>query len=47
MDAILVDELPVIPIFYYVKKYLLSPKVKGFYPTLLDNHPYKYIYLED
>lgn len=47
MDAILVDELPVIPIYYYVKKYLLSPKVKGFYPTLLDNHPYKYIHLED
>jgi oligopeptide transport system substrate-binding protein len=47
MDAILVDELPIIPIYYYTKKYALSPKVKGYYPTLLDNHPYKYIYLED
>ncbi|MFM1851980.1 MAG: hypothetical protein RIS54_1664 [Verrucomicrobiota bacterium] len=47
MDAILVDELPVIPIHYYVKKYLLSPRVKGFHATLLDNHPYKYISLED
>ncbi|MCC6415272.1 MAG: peptide ABC transporter substrate-binding protein [Opitutaceae bacterium] len=47
MDAILVDELPVIPIYYYVKKFLLSPKVKGFHPTLLDNHPYKYISLEN
>ena len=47
MDAILVDELPVIPIYYYTKVAALSPKVKGYYPTLLDNHPYKYIYLED
>lgn len=46
MDAILVDECPVIPIYYYTSVYALSPKVKGFYPTLLDNHPYKYIYLE-
>jgi oligopeptide transport system substrate-binding protein len=47
MDAILVDELPVIPLFYYTRVYAMSPKVKGFYPTLLDNHPYKYVYLED
>jgi len=47
MDAILVDELPIIPIYYYTKVCALSPKVKGYYPTLLDNHPYKYIYIED
>ena len=46
MDAILVDELPVIPIYYYTKVSARSPRVKGFYPTLLDNHPYKHIYLE-
>ena len=47
MDAIMVDELPIIPIYFYTKKYALSPKVKGYWPTLLDNHPYKYIYIED
>lgn len=47
MEAILVDEVPIIPIHYYTKVAALSPRVKGFYPTLLDNHPYKYIYLED
>ncbi len=47
MDAILVDELPVIPIYYYTKVAARSPRIKGFYPTLLDNHPYKYIYLAD
>jgi len=47
MDALLVEELPIIPIYYYVKKGLLSPRVKGYTPTLLDIHPYKFIYLED
>lgn len=47
MDAILVDGLPIIPIYYYTRVRAISPKVKGFYPTLLDNHPYKYIYLEN
>jgi oligopeptide transport system substrate-binding protein len=47
MDAIMVDELPIIPIYFYTKKYALSLKVKGYWPTLLDNHPYKYIYIED
>ncbi|MDB6170345.1 MAG: extracellular solute-binding protein family 5 [Verrucomicrobia bacterium] len=47
MDAILVDELPVMPIFYYTRVHAVSPRVKGYYPTLLDNHPYKYIYLEN
>jgi len=47
MDAILVDECPVLPIYYYTRVYAMNPRVKGYYPTLLDNHPYKYIWLED
>ena len=47
MDAILVDEVPIIPIYYYTRVRALSPKVKGWYPTLLHNHPYKHVYLED
>ena len=47
MDAILVDEMPLIPIYYNTRVRALSPKVKGFYPTLLDNHPYKHISLEE
>jgi oligopeptide transport system substrate-binding protein len=47
MDAILVDEVPVIPIYYYTLVRAVSPKVKGFHPTLLDHHPYKFVYLEN
>jgi oligopeptide transport system substrate-binding protein len=47
MDAILVDECPVIPIYYYTRPYLMSPRVKGYWPNLLDDHPVKYLYMED
>lgn len=47
MDAILVDECPIIPIYHSTRTYALSPKVKGYHPTLLDNHPYKFIHLEN
>ena len=47
MDAILVEEVPIIPIYYYTRVRALSPKVKGWHPTLLDNHPYKHVYLEN
>jgi oligopeptide transport system substrate-binding protein len=40
------DEMPEIPIYFYTRVYLKRPEVKGWYPTLLDNHPYKYVYLE-
>lgn len=46
MDQILVDELPIIPIYHYTRTYLLDPSVKGWHPTVLDNHPFKYIRLE-
>ena len=46
MEAILVDEMPIIPIYYLTSVKALSPKVKGYYPTLLDNHPYKHIWIE-
>jgi oligopeptide transport system substrate-binding protein len=39
--------MPVIPIYYSTKVRAVSPKVKGFHPTLLDHHPYKYIHLEN
>ncbi|HXT11138.1 MAG TPA: peptide ABC transporter substrate-binding protein [Candidatus Angelobacter sp.] len=45
-EALLVDELPMIPIYFYTRVYLQRPEVRGWYPTILDNHPYKYVYLE-
>ena len=45
-EAILMDEMPEIPIYFYTRLFLKRPEVRGWYPTLLDNHPYKYVYLE-
>ena len=45
-EEILMEELPVIPIYTYVKDYQISSDVKGFFPNYLDHHHPKYIYLE-
>lgn len=45
-EAILLDEMPMIPIYYYTRVYLLHPSVKNWHPTFLDHHPYKHVYLE-
>ncbi len=46
-EAILLDEMPFIPIYFYVTSRLIDPAVQGWYPSILDNHPYQAISLED
>lgn len=45
-EAILMTESPMIPIYFYTRIYLIRPSVKGWYPTILDHHPYKFVYLD-
>jgi len=45
-ERILIDEMPIIPLYTYVRSYQLSSDVKGFSPHILDHHHPKYIYLE-
>ena len=45
-EAILMDEMPILPIFFYTRPRLLRPSVKGWYPNLLDQPNYKSIYLD-
>ncbi len=42
-EEILLDEMPIIPIYHYTSKYLANPKVKGWHPTILNHHPYKHV----
>lgn len=37
------DDVPIMPLFTYVNKGMLSKKVKGWYPNILDQHPLKSI----
>ena len=45
-EAVLLREMPIIPIYYYTSVRLVSPDVHGWHPTLLDRHPYKNVWLE-
>ena len=45
-EAILMEELPIIPIYFYTRVYALHPGVQGWHPTILDNHPYQHLWLD-
>ncbi|MEN8661403.1 MAG: peptide ABC transporter substrate-binding protein [Lentimonas sp.] len=44
-ETLLLDEMPVIPIYFYVTARLIDEAVQGWYPSILDNHPYQAIRL--
>lgn len=45
-ERLLLEALPIIPIYFYTTVYLTQPSVKNWHPTILDHHPYKHVYLE-
>lgn len=45
-EAILMDELPIIPIYSYVNTHLVRNYVKGFYTNSQDLHPIRDIYID-
>ncbi len=46
-EAILMDELPIVPIYYYTSKNLVSPKVKGFFHNALEKYPIQLMRIEE
>ncbi|HEY4248927.1 MAG TPA: peptide ABC transporter substrate-binding protein [Lacunisphaera sp.] len=46
-ETILLNDAPIIPIYYYTSVRLVDPSVRGWHTTLLDRHPYKNIWLEN
>jgi oligopeptide transport system substrate-binding protein len=40
------EQSPILPLFTYVNKGMLSRRVRGWYPNILDQHPLKFISLE-
>jgi len=42
-ESILLDEMPVIPLYYSANVYLVRPDVEGLYDNILDVHPMKYL----
>ena len=45
-EKILIENMPIIPLYTYVRNYQLSSDVKGYNPHILDHHHPKFIYLE-
>jgi len=45
-NAMLADEMPIIPIYLYADLNLVAEEVKGWYDNVMHYHPYKGVYLE-
>ena len=45
-EEILMDQLPIIPIYIYTRVYALHPAVKNWHANVLDHHPWKHIDLD-
>jgi oligopeptide transport system substrate-binding protein len=45
-EGLLLADMPIAPVYFYVRSMLIQPTVKGWFPTILDHHPYKYVYLD-
>ncbi len=44
-EAILLEDLPIIPIYFYVTKRVVKPWVGGFEPNIMDHHYHKDIFI--
>lgn len=46
-ENLLMDELPILPIYFATVAYLVQPSVKNWHPNPIDVHPYNTVYLDD
>lgn len=44
-ERVLLADMPLIPLYYYVTSRLIKPWVKGYAPNIMDHHHHKYFYL--
>ena len=45
-EALVLDQAPVIPIYHYSTSELVKPYVRGLYPTALDTHTLKHVWID-
>ena len=45
-ESILMQDMPVIPLYYYVSRHLVSPRVHGFVDNVRDIHLSRYLELD-
>jgi len=42
-EAMLLDDYPIAPLYFYVSKHMVSPEITGFESNALDRHPSKFL----
>jgi oligopeptide transport system substrate-binding protein len=45
-ERMLMDQMPIIPIYFYVSKNMVKPYVRGWYNNLQDGHPLNTIWID-
>lgn len=45
-EKLLMQQVPIVPIYTYTRRRLIAKSVKGWYDNILDRHHYQYIYLD-
>lgn len=43
----LLDAFPIVPLYYYTSKHLVSPRLRGFEPNPLDRHPSRFMHFAE
>ena len=46
-EAVLLEDVPVAPVYFYTRVYLLQPSVRGWYNNIQDRHMPQFIYLDE
>jgi len=46
-ERMLLEDYPVVPLYFYVSKHLVSPRIVGFEDNALDRHPSRYLSFEE
>ncbi|MEW6731563.1 MAG: peptide ABC transporter substrate-binding protein [Acidobacteriota bacterium] len=46
-EQILINDMPIIPVYFYALNYMKKPFVDGWYRNLLDQHPLKYVSIRE
>ncbi|MDR2372362.1 MAG: peptide ABC transporter substrate-binding protein [Puniceicoccales bacterium] len=46
-EALMINEMPIIPLYFESMCHLVSSRIKGWYPNILDWHPLKFIHFKE
>ncbi|RMF98401.1 MAG: peptide ABC transporter substrate-binding protein, partial [Gammaproteobacteria bacterium] len=44
-ERVLLEDLPIMPLYFYVSKHLVKPWVRGFEPNIMDHHLSRHMYI--